>query len=457
MWIGDISQMKDKDYYENGVVIPLSPVQQGMFFHYIHKRNKDYMEQMICDITGDLNINIFERTINKIIESRDSLRTIFMYKEAKAMQQVVLAHREIHIDFQDITGMASPQDYIDKCISEESDKNFDLSMETFRCKLFKVSENNYVFLSTYSHLILDAWAIRLLEEEFCKIYYHEYENISLDYHENYTYQSYVEWINSQDQEKAKIYWNNYLSQYSYVGNLELPDFGTVQRRKTIDVVFDAKVKRQIDEISRMYKVTINSVILAIWGVYVLNHFQKEDILLGCVVFGRMIRLRNVDKIVGLFVNSIPLYLKRNCSLKELATNLQKDTFAASEYTYLSLSDIMACGNLRPSHINTFVNFSIDSEEIINCYAKKLPFRIKNIHYIEQANYEVYLDVYLKEDSFNIMIHFDEDKYYFNEYEINSEICKIVELFSDHSQMQVGDLLNNLITNEELSIDATFNF
>ena len=62
-----------------GTSIALSPVQQGMYFHHLHRKNNNYLEQMVCDIIGDLDIHCFERTLSHLVKQFDSLRTLYQY------------------------------------------------------------------------------------------------------------------------------------------------------------------------------------------------------------------------------------------------------------------------------------------------------------------------------------------------------------------------------------------
>lgn len=440
-----------------GITLPLSPVQQGMFFHYIHKKNRHYLEQMICDIIGEPDIDIVERSLNKLIEQYDALRTVFLHKGVESMRQVIIPHKTIRLDYRDLSNEAHSQQYIDQCIAMEADKHLELSKEAYRCKLFRVGKSRYVFLWTYHHLIMDSWTIRLLQDDFCKIYYHEKEGIPYSEAASYSYQLYLDWIKAQDQEKAKTYWKDYLSNYSGAERSVLPVIDALKKKKTLEVPFEPGVRQLIDEISNQQRTTINSVVLAAWGAYVLDHFHENEIIFGVVTFGRMMGLKNVDKIAGLFVNSIPLYVKRDAPASELITRLQRDTFMAARYSYLSLSDIMACGNLRPADIRTFLNFSIDEEELNNNYSSKLPFQVKNIWYNEEANYDVYLDVYLKEDSFSIRIYYDMDSYFFDALQVRDRVTQILRSFAAQPQLPVKDVLNNLVINEALSNDASFNF
>jgi|HubBroStandDraft_3_1064219.scaffolds.fasta_scaffold38155_2 iturin family lipopeptide synthetase C len=438
--------------------LTVSPVQHGMYFHYMHNKNKDYQEQMICEIFGDLDIEIFERTLNKLIELFDSLRTVFIYDEKEGVQLIIQDRKIVNLDYTDISKISNPKRYIEQRILFESDKNFNLSKETCRNQLYKIGEKNFVFLCTYHHLIMDSWSILLFQETFCKFYLNEANGI-LDNTSNreYSYKLYIDWINNQDHTKSVKYWETYLDDYAQLNRPYQFKVNQVLKRKKINIKFEKQIRNEIFSLADEFKTTVNSLFLAIWGIFILDKFQKSDILFGCVTSGRLIGLKNVDKIAGLFVNSIPVHVKRNSSLFNLTIKLQKDILLASKYSYLSLSEIMGSKRLTPGDVCSFLNFSIDAEEIKNKYSAILPFQVKNIRYNEQSNFDLYLDIYLNETSFDIQISYDLEKYFFDELQVKEKITQIFEFFKSNREILVSDVINRMVNNEELTKDASFNF
>jgi hypothetical protein len=437
---------------------PLSPVQQGMFFHYLYDRNRNYLEQMICDIAGDFDVRLFEETLNNLIDQYDSLRTLFLYDKAEGMRQLVLAGKKVMLDYRDIAHLPAPYAYIEEQIVLEADHHFNLEKQTCRSILFRTGINKYVFLCTYHHLIMDSWTIRLLMERFCHTYLQLYAGLTVNTTERYSYKLYLDWIERQNIGKAQQYWKDYLEQYT--ANMEGNPVGIydVKRRQTVKVKFGREVREMLDAAAAYCKTTVNTLVLAVWGIYIMDFLQTERSLIGCVTLGRIIPLKNVDKIAGLFVNSIPLYLDANRSLSGFVQQVQQDLFRAAPYSYMLLSDIMSSVNLRPTDISCFVNFSIDTEELDSSLALKLPFSVSNIRYNEQANYEVYLDIYLGADSLDINIYFDELKYRFVSSDISEKITDILKGILKHPDKQVRTLLNDHgVSDEVLGDELNFSF
>ena len=117
---------KVKDVYE------LTPMQEGMLFHKLLGKDKNsYFEQSSFRIIGRLEVELFEKGINKLIERYDVLRTIFIYEHQKRTRQVVLKEAKVKICFENISDLTSSEKtvFINGFKEKDKNKGFNLSKE----------------------------------------------------------------------------------------------------------------------------------------------------------------------------------------------------------------------------------------------------------------------------------------------------------------------------------------
>ncbi len=58
-------------------VLALTPLQEGILFHYLKNPGSDYyFEQLCLDISGEIDVRHFEKAWNMVIETNEMLRTI---------------------------------------------------------------------------------------------------------------------------------------------------------------------------------------------------------------------------------------------------------------------------------------------------------------------------------------------------------------------------------------------
>jgi fengycin family lipopeptide synthetase D len=111
-------------------IYSLSPLQQGMLFHSILD-SSSYSEQVVMGICGELDIDLLEKSFNKMIERHDIFRTNFIYEKIKKPQQVVLKKRTAKVRYEDLSAMdeGTRISYIEDFAVKDREKGFDLSRD----------------------------------------------------------------------------------------------------------------------------------------------------------------------------------------------------------------------------------------------------------------------------------------------------------------------------------------
>jgi hypothetical protein len=84
-------------------IIALSPMQEGLLFHYLKEPQSDlYFEQLSLKISGKMDRLIFEKAWSIVIDTNEMLRTVFLWENVQKPVQVVLKENKfkpIYYDF----------------------------------------------------------------------------------------------------------------------------------------------------------------------------------------------------------------------------------------------------------------------------------------------------------------------------------------------------------------------
>ncbi|NVI97308.1 hypothetical protein HV824_04140 [Myxococcus sp. AM009] len=427
--------------------LPLSPVQQGMYFHHLHKKNRVYVEQMLCDVNGPIEVELVDRCLSKLVEAHECLRTVFVNDGLDGPRQVVLPYRQRPLRYRDLSGLPDPDGAFESHVAEDMERNFDLAVETSRCELVKLGPDRHAFLWSYSHLIADAWTGRLLQDQFCETYRSASERIEQTELPRVPYRLYLDWIERQDERKAGAYWTKYLEGHTCRAGAALPAPDVDVHKVTVTVEWGPSARELLGALARRHRSTVNHILLAAWGAYVLDHFQKAEAIFGCVVSGRMIRLGDVEKMGGLFVNTVPMRVREADTVARTISQIRQHAILSSEFAYMSLSDIMAYGHTTPSSLLTVVNFSIDRVDLDHGQALSLPFHVRNIRFNEQAHYDAYLDVYITERDLKIAIHHDPRRHSFDAAVVQVALMRILEQFNVNVEASLGDVALRVMDSE----------
>jgi hypothetical protein len=120
----------------------------------MYTTNEALKNQLRLLLTGRLNIDILEQTINAIIQRHESLRTTFPMVEGKPIQKIApsLKIKLLVVNLKDV-----PQDKLDKQIIEELQKTFHFSSSCpdYDVTLFRFADyGNYISAQRSSIILL---------------------------------------------------------------------------------------------------------------------------------------------------------------------------------------------------------------------------------------------------------------------------------------------------------------
>jgi non-ribosomal peptide synthetase component F len=348
-------------------------MQAGMLFHWMLDRSSDvYCEQYIFTITGVLDKNLVEKSFQKLVQRYDIFRTIFHYQNTKEPLQIVLKQRSFNLHFEDILHI-NPEEQ-KKFLEEKKKKNkeigFDLTKDLLiRTQLFKTNDNSYVLVWIFHHILMDGWCMGILFEELITTYRALKNGVPAKLEPPVPFCNYLRWLEQQDKEEGLKFWREYLDNYTIQATLPklnvLPE-NYVYDHEEYNFEIDRLLSRRLEEIAKEKHVSLNMLCQAIWGILLHKYNNTNDVVFGSVVSGRPPGIKNIENMVGLFINTIPVRIKTgdltNFSL--LIMQLQQNTVLAKRYEYLPLAEVQATSQLKRDlidHIMVFENFPIQEK------------------------------------------------------------------------------------------------
>ncbi len=291
--------------------LPLSFAQQRMWFLYqMDRQNPAYNEALTIRLTGRLNIDILEQTINAIIQRHESLRTTFPMVEGKPIQKIApsLKIKLLVVNLKDI-----PQEQIDKQIIEELQKPFDLTQSPLlRCTLFDLGYENYILVNVFHHIIIDGWSKGILFKELSEFYQAFLSNSTVDLPElPIQYADFAvwqrQWLQGEILENQLNYWKKQLTGAPPL--LELPTDkprpATANfRGHSISFQIDSELTEKLKLLSQKSGVTLFMTLLAALNTLLFRYSGQDDILIGTPTANR--NRQEIEPLIGFFVNTLVL-------------------------------------------------------------------------------------------------------------------------------------------------------
>ncbi|MFN7141502.1 MAG: condensation domain-containing protein, partial [Limisphaerales bacterium] len=140
---------------------PLSFAQESLWFIDQFEPNSSlYNIPHALKLKGSLDITALSKAVNFVVARHDSLRTRFIARDGKPMQEVC-PHIKVPLSFSDLRGFPHPERAVRvrRQIDSESVRPFDLqSGLLLRAGLLQLADDEFVFMVTMHHIVSDLWS-----------------------------------------------------------------------------------------------------------------------------------------------------------------------------------------------------------------------------------------------------------------------------------------------------------
>ncbi|MEC1406792.1 fengycin non-ribosomal peptide synthetase FenB [Bacillus halotolerans] len=433
-------------------VYPLSHMQEGMLFHsFLHKEEGSYVEQSLFTIKGSLSYEIFQRSIQAIIDRHDIFRTVFLphVPNLSGPRQVVMTERNFHLHTEDIFSLQTNEqnDYIEQFKEKDKKKGFDLQKDMLmRISLLKTAENEHVCVWSHHHILMDGWCLGIILQEFMQIYQSIHTGNHLALEPVRPYSTYISWLTKQDKETTADYWRAYLKNYSTPSQLpRVTDREAKEGYYREELIFtlNQKLTDKLKETAKQTGVTLATFIQTVWGVMLQRYNRTDDVVFGAVVSGRPSEIPGVESMIGLFINTVPVRVKtgKEETFAELLSRCQQDMLDAEPFTCHPLFDIQANTALKQElidHIIVFENYPLQQKMADSADQIDSPLQIDNVKVSEQSGYNFNLVVAPGDE---LVIKFSYNAHVYDAAWmtcIQRQLTQALQAAADHPDIPVAD-------------------
>lgn len=294
---------------------PQTPIQQGLWFE--SKLDIDagaYHIQSVFTIEQELNTSALRSAWSKVMRRHSVLRTSFWENETGYMYQLVWDLDEPPIKEVDWTEKDGSMQLINDYLDQDRKKGFKLNdIPQWRILLAKTSQDTYQMIFSVHHAIMDGWSIGLLLNELKNTY----DAILREEKQSVmplksSYRDYVAWLNTKDIEQMEAFWSRYLlgfEQATPIPNVTHKQNDNEQNEYTMDgieKIISNDLFKTMQLFAQENSLTLNTIIQAAWAVLLGRYAGVNDVVFGAVVSGRNSEVPDIENMIGLFINTLPL-------------------------------------------------------------------------------------------------------------------------------------------------------
>ncbi|MBO3458681.1 non-ribosomal peptide synthetase [Aetokthonos hydrillicola Thurmond2011] len=322
-------------------IYPLTPVQEGILFHSNYESSQGlYLQQLIGDIEGILDIAAFQKAWQCCVERHPSLRAAFIWQDLEQPQQQI--QRQVTLPF--ISYDWSNEDEIEKKWAKllETDRQEGFALDTaplMRFLLVKLEQRKWRFLWTHHHLLLDGWSLPIVFRDAIAFYQVETTGIPHQLPEPPLYRKFIHWLQQQKSALAESFWKSAMRGLLGATRLGLKAAST--EHQTYSQTLSQQTYTQLKTAARKYRVTLNVLVQAAWSILLSKYSSSNDVVYGITVSGRPPELANSEEMVGLFINTLPLRVHLNNAepVVDWLPTIRDRQLEINQYSYSRLVDI----------------------------------------------------------------------------------------------------------------------
>ncbi|HEY8979761.1 MAG TPA: amino acid adenylation domain-containing protein, partial [Streptomyces sp.] len=326
-------------------VLPLSPLQEGLYFHALYDPEgvDVYAMQMVFRLEGPVDAGSLRAAGQELLARHANLRAGFRQVASGRAVQVVATAVDLPWAESDLSALSgAPQSAeVERILGEDRLRRFDMALPPLlRLTLLRLGGERHVLVLTVHHILWDGWSMPLVLAELFELYARNGDASGLP--PVVPFRTYLEWLSAQDRDTAANAWATALE------GLEEPTLAAPADPDRVPAIPErawfelrADVTADLTRVARERGLTLNTVVQGAWALLLATLTGRQDVVFGATVSGRPPELPGVESMVGLFANTVPVRARTHPAdtFAGLLGRIQDQQTALQPYQYVSLADI----------------------------------------------------------------------------------------------------------------------
>jgi len=303
-------------------IYPLTPLQQGLMFHSMFAPGSGFYVVQFALVLEALNKDAFKQAWQQVIDRHEILRTAFVSEGVKDPVQVVLGNVELNWHEEDWRAFSSAEieQKLEEYLKWDRTAPYDFRQApVMRVALIQIADDEYHFVWSHHHLLLDGWSVPLLIKEMAACYEANCNGETLELTKPRPYRDYIGWLVQQDEQATDRFWRQELQGITAPTTLsidrgaELGAEAGVYDFSDQHVYISEELTGELQQLARNEKMTLNTIVQGAWALLLSRYSGEPRVLFGTTVSGRPVELAGVEHMVGMFINTVPMQVEINQS------------------------------------------------------------------------------------------------------------------------------------------------
>ncbi|HEW98429.1 MAG: hypothetical protein DRR16_10450 [Candidatus Parabeggiatoa sp. nov. 3] len=401
---------------------PLSPMQEGMLFHTLYApKSGVYFEQLRLTLAGVLNLAAFQSAWQQVVNRHAVLRAQCVWEGLEKPLQMVLSDIQLPWMEQDWRGLTTAQqdEQLMDFLTKERTQGFDLTQAPLmRCALIQIADQQYDFILSFHHLLMDGWCLPLILKDVAAFYESGCQGTSVHFEPARPYRDYLVWLQQQDIKASQRFWQAQLTGFMAPTQLRVDKLSekSVPREDYEEQILSLapNTTQALQSLAKTHHLTLNTLVQGAWALLLSRYSGEDNVVFGATVSGRPAALASVESMVGLFINTLPVRVAISPELLLLPwlKDLQAKQLERDAYSYTPLMSIQRWSDVSGGvplfeSLLVFENYPVDKslrERGIGSLA------ISDVQAIEKTNYPLTLATFVSADELRFKMSYASNRF-----------------------------------------------
>lgn len=301
-----------------------------------------YVNHIALNLSSEIDNGRLYKAWTSVVANHDILRTCFQNFD-DGIVQIVLRYDKSQSTFWEETSTLDLQSAFElqrkKC-AKDIISNI-ATKAPMRLTLIKhpAEDGNSLLLISIHHALFDRESIAMVLDEFNMRYHSAIPSAHT------SFDSMIEYVCSQDQEAAKVFWSDYLAHYRPTSIVDPADTTKNDPNNKLVPTVDRTLAcplAELEDFSSSINATLTSTIQAVFGIVLAQILNTHDVVFGAVFSGRTVPIENPHSIVAPCITTIPQRVNirtRSTTILNLVKDTQQGFVASLQFQHIALRQI----------------------------------------------------------------------------------------------------------------------
>ena len=380
-------------------VWPLTDMQSGLLYHAaLAGTGQDtYHVQYVFHLSNSVDAARMRAAGQALLDRHPNLRSAFVPGADGDMLAVIQDHIELPWRAVDLSAVADAdkEAAVARLLADDRDAAFDVAVPPLvRLMLVSLGGDRFELILTAHHVLFDGWSLPLLMQDLIRLYHSGGDHTALP--RQHGYRDFLVWLSRQDRTASLRAWADELAGVDEVTTLagrRLMSETGVHGIGRLDVPLSEDDARALSRRATELGVTLSTVVNGAWALLIAALSGREDVVFGATVSGRPAEVPDVEAMVGLFINTLPVRVRcaPGRTLRDLFVDLQARQAALMDHHHVGLTGMAQAIGLSAlfDTLVVFDSYPVDQAGLIEA-GSATEIRVTGMRAIAGNNYPLAL-------------------------------------------------------------------